>query len=140
MPSPDRRSSTPRRFTVATLAVLTVAAGLLVHRFGSGIQGDIVGDALYAVLIYLLFVFLLPRNARTLPAALSIILCTGIEFLQLTDIPEQVTEAFPPAVLALGAGFDQRDLLVYAFAVIGAMLVDTVISRALRHRTVQRTA
>ncbi|MGY1552325.1 ribosomal maturation YjgA family protein [Microbacterium sp. A588] len=139
MPAPDPRSSTPRRLIVATLAVLTVAVGLIVHELGSGIPGDIAGDALYGVLIYLLFVFLIPRGARSLPAALAIIFCTGIEFLQLTDIPARAAAAFPPAVLVLGAGFDQRDLLVYAFAIIGAMIVDVAISRAMRRRSADRS-
>lgn len=137
MPSPDRRSPTPRRLVVAVLAALTIAAGLIVHTIGSGIPGDIAGDALYAVLIYLIFVLLIPRSARTLPAALAIIFCTGIEFVQLTEIASRVAAAFPPAVLVLGASFDQRDLLVYAFAITGAMLLDAMISRALRMRAAQ---
>jgi len=124
-----QRSSTRRRILVAAAAVLTVCAGLLVNRFGEGIRSDIAGDALYAVLIYLLLVFLFPRAPRTVPAALAIIFCTGIELLQLTDVPSTLTEAFPPAVLAFGASFDQRDLLVYAFAVIAVMMVDVILSR-----------
>lgn len=114
--------------------MLTIAAGLVVHRFGSGIPGDVAGDALYSALIYLVFVFLLPRQAQSLPAALAIIFCTAIEFLQLTELPSTVAAIFPPAALVLGAGFDQRDLLVYAFAVIGVMLLDIMISRMLRSR------
>lgn len=132
MPTRAQRSSVRRRLAVAAIAVLTTAVGLVVHRFGTGIQGDIAGDALYAVLIYLIFVFLLPRRARSLPAAFAIIFCTAIEFLQLTGLPSKLTVIFPPAVLVFGAGFDQRDLLVYAFAVIGAMLLDMVISRLAR--------
>ena len=127
-------SAVRRRLVVVTGAVLTIAAGLLVHSFGSGVAGDVAGDALYAVLIYLLFVFLLPRHARSLPAALAIMFCTAIELLQLTDIPATITSMFAPAALVLGAGFDQRDLLVYAFAVIGVLLVDVAISRSLRSR------
>ncbi|KDA06091.1 hypothetical protein DC31_12800 [Microbacterium sp. CH12i] len=139
MPPTALRSSSRRRLAVAVLAVVTVAAGLIVHRLGTGILGDIAGDALYAVLIYLIFVFLLPRSARSLPAALAIIFCTAIEFLQLTDVPSKLTGMFPPAALVFGAGFDQRDLLVYAFAVIGAMLVDAAISRALQSTPVRHS-
>lgn len=134
MSSAAQRSSTRRRLVVALLAALTLAAGLIAHQVATGILGDIVSDALYAVLIYLLFVFLLPRQARSLPAALAIIFCTGIELLQLTEIPGQVAETFPPAVLVLGAGFDQRDILVYAFAVICAMVLDIAISSMRRRR------
>lgn len=109
------------------------------HRFGSGDLGDMAGDALYAALVYLVFAFLLPRRARSLCGALAIIVCTVIEFLQLTDVSATLTEFFPPAALALGAHFDRRDLLVYAFAVVCAMLLDVVVSRALRRRAAQQS-
>lgn len=110
--------------------------GLFVHRFGEGDRGDIAGDALYAVLIYLLWVFALPRRPRSLVAALAIIFCSAVELLQLTDVPERAAAVFPPAVLILGAEFDQRDLLVYAFTIILVMLIDVAVSRrAIRRRT-----
>ena len=67
----------------------------------------------------------------------AILFCTAVEFLQLTEIPAQATALVPPAALVLGAGFDQRDLLVYAFAVVGAMLLDVLISRLLRRRALR---
>ncbi|MGM7668102.1 DUF2809 domain-containing protein [Microbacterium sp. A93] len=130
-----QRSSTRRRLVVASAAVLTVCAGLLVHRFGTGVQGDIVGDALYAVLIYLVLVFLMPRTPRTVPAALAIIFCTCIELLQLTDVPSTIAAEFPPAALVFGASFDQRDILVYAFAVVAVMLLDVAVTYAARRST-----
>ncbi|WP_194422038.1 DUF2809 domain-containing protein [Microbacterium abyssi] len=138
MPSISARSATRRRITVACLAVLTVAAGLCVHRFGSGILGDVAGDALYATLIYLVVAFILPRRARSLCAALAIVFCSVIELLQLTDAPARMTGLFPPAVLVVGSGFDRRDLLVYAFAVVFVMLLDALISRSLRRRAALR--
>jgi len=117
--------------------VATVIAGLLLHRFASGVIGDVTGDALYALLVYLLIVLMLPRRTRSLCAALAILFCTAVEFLQLTDIPAKATALVPPAALVLGAGFDQRDLLVYAFAVVGAMLLDVLISRLLRRRALR---
>lgn len=129
-----QHSSARRRLAVAVAAALTITAGLLVHRLGSGIQGDIAGDALYGALIYFIFVLLLPRHARSLPAALAIMFCTAIEFLQLTALPSTVTAIFPPAALMFGTGFNQRDLLVYAFAVICVMLLDIAISRIVRPR------
>lgn len=106
-----------------------LVAGLLVHRFVSGDIGDIAGDALYAVLIYLLFAILLVRSSRTLPAALAIIFCTAIEFLQLTDLPRIFALAFPPSALVLGSGFAQRDLLVYPASVLIALIIDAAVSR-----------
>ena len=130
MPPADHRSPTPRRVAVGSIAVVTIAAGLLVHRFGSGLAGDVIGDALYAVLVYLVLVLLAPRAPRRMIAALALILCATVEFLQLTGIPRDAADVFPPAVLVLGAGFDQRDLLVYAAAVVLALLLDAGISRS----------
>ncbi|GAB3634253.1 hypothetical protein GCM10027421_36070 [Microbacterium shaanxiense] len=116
------------------LAVAVLVAGLLVHRFGSGDIGDIAGDALYAVLVYLLFAIVLTRSARSLPAALAIIFCTAVEFLQLTELPRTWALAFPPSALVLGSGFAQRDLLVYPASVLLAMIVDVAVSRRARRR------
>lgn len=133
------RSATRRRTVVAAAAALTLCAGLLAHRFGTGIRGDIAGDALYAVLVYLVLVFLIPRVPRTVPAALAIIFCTAVELLQLTDIPSRLAESFPPAVLVFGATFDQRDILVYSFAVVAVLSVDTAVSRAAGRAALRRT-
>lgn len=130
----SQRSAARRRIALAILAAVIVAGGLCVHRFGSGDIGDVAGDALYAALVYLLFAFLLPRRARSLCAALAIVFCSAIELLQLTEAPARVAQLFPPAALVLGAHFDRRDLLVYAFAVVFTMLLDVVVSRGLRRR------
>ncbi len=105
------------------------------HRYGSGDAGDIVGDALYATLIYLLLALLAPRSPRRLIGALALIFCALVEFLQLTGIPREAATVFPPAALVLGAGFDQRDLLVYAAAVVIVMIIDVALSRATRPRS-----
>lgn len=129
-----RLSPAGRRVALTTAAVIVLVAGLLVHRFGSGDAGDIAGDALYAVFVYLLFAILLARSSRTLPAALAIIFCTVIEFLQLTDLPRTWALAFPPSALVLGSGFAQRDLLVYPASVLLALIVDVAFSRGARRR------
>lgn len=133
-----RASSAGRRVALTAAAVIVLVAGLLVHRFGSGDTGDIAGDALYAVFAYLLFAILLARSSRTLPAALAIIFCTIIEFLQLTDLPRTLAIAFPPSVLVLGSAFAQRDLLVYPASVLLALIVDVAVSRGARRRRSSR--
>jgi hypothetical protein len=133
-----RHSPARRRAALLTAAVVVLAAGLLVHRFGSGDVGDIAGDALYAVFVYLLLATLLAQSSRTLPAALAIIFCTLIEFLQLTDLPRTWELAFPPSALVLGSGFAQRDLLVYPASVLLVLIVDAALSRLSRRRRLQR--
>ncbi|MDP3950804.1 DUF2809 domain-containing protein [Microbacterium sp.] len=137
MTARTRRSPARRRIVLVAVAVAVLVAGLLVHRFGSGEIGDIAGDALYAVLVYLLFAMLLARSSRTLPAALAIIFCTVIEFLQLTDLPRTWALAFPPSALVLGSSFAQRDLLVYPASVLLALIVDAALSRGTRRQRAQ---
>ncbi|MDQ0648900.1 hypothetical protein QFZ53_003096 [Microbacterium natoriense] len=123
---------TRRRTVLAGLAVLVVATGLLVHRFVGGQLGDIAGDALYAVLIYLIAAFALPRSPGMRPALIALVFCTGVELLQLTGLPQVWAAAFPPSALVLGSGFDPRDLVVYALAVIVAAAADALLAKTSR--------
>lgn len=120
-----------RRIVLAVLAATTVGLGLLVHRNSSGALGDITGDALYAVLVYLLAAFVAPRWPRPAVALFAFAVCAGVELLQLTGLPRDWASAFPPIELVLGTGFDLRDIVVYAAAVAAASLADVVLTRAL---------
>jgi hypothetical protein len=126
-------SQLPRRIRLALVAAATVGLGLLVHRAGDGVLGDIAGDALYALLIYLLCAIVAPWARRPIVAGIALTICIAVELLQLTRLPRDLAAVFPPAELALGSGFDTRDLVVYAAAVSAAFLVDTVLARALTH-------
>lgn len=132
MTDPALRSPARRRLLLSGIAVLVVVGGLWVHRLGTGTAGDVAGDALYAVLVYLLFAILLARSPRTLPAALAIIFCTAVEFLQLTDLPHTWAQALPALALVFGSGFDQRDLLVYPASVLVVLIIDVAVSRLAR--------
>ncbi|KJQ55978.1 ribosomal maturation YjgA family protein [Microbacterium sp. SA39] len=122
-------ASTRRRVAIALLAAATVGLGLLVHRGVDGAVGDIAGDALYAVLIYLLLALVVPRAPRAAVAALAFVICGGIELLQLTGLPREWAAVFPPIELVLGSGFDPRDIVVYAVAVAAASFIDITVSR-----------
>jgi MFS superfamily sulfate permease-like transporter len=119
-----------RRVTLAALAVATVGIGLLVHRSVSGRVGDVAGDALYAVLIYLLAALVAPRWPRPAVAIVAFVFCAGVELLQLTGLPHEWASVFPPIRLVLGSGFDVRDLAVYAGAAAVAAVIDVVVTRA----------
>ena len=123
---------TTLRIALASLIAVTVGAGLLVHRFGDGPAGDIAGDALYAVMIYLLTAFIFPSAPAVRRALVAVVVCFGIELLQLTGLPRAWSSVFPPAQLVFGSGFDPRDLVVYASAILIAMLVEVLIGRMLR--------
>lgn len=130
------RATRQRRWVAAALAVVLVAVGLAVHVWApSSAASDIAGDALYAVMAYLLVVFVAPRAPSWAVALVAIAWCTAVELLQLTDLPAQWGAAFLPARLVFGSAFDARDLVVYAVAVVAAAGVDAaarLVSRPTR--------
>lgn len=129
-------SSPPARRTVAIvcLVVLVVAGGAVHFLLADAAATDIAGDALYAAAAYLAVVILGPRLRPIAAGAIAAAWCVAIELFQLTGIPLAVGEAFPPALLVLGAGFDPRDLLVYLAAIGACTLVDAASSSAVRRR------
>jgi len=110
---------------VAAVAVVVVVAGLLV---GS----NPVGDALYAVLVYVLVVFVAPSMAAARAAALAFGVCAAIELLQLTGFPAAVVDVVPVARYVLGTTFHAPDLLAYAVGVAVAAVTDVLVRRRRR--------
>lgn len=127
---------TPARRRLVALAalVVVVAAGLFVAKvLPSSATTDIAGDALYAVAVYTGLVLLLPRVRRVILAVAATGWCVFVELLQLSGLPVALAERVPPIALVLGTGFDARDLVVYASAVLVAAAADAAVSsRALR--------
>lgn len=120
------------RLIIALLAVATVAAGLAVHLLApAGMVSDALGDALYAVLIVLVVLFVAPRAQRWLAATIALGWCFGVELLQLTPLPAQWSASAPALRLILGTGFSAWDLLWYAAGVAVAISVAVAI-QALR--------
>lgn len=120
-----------RRVVAAVAAAIMVAAGLAVHRFApDGAPSDIAGDALYALLVYLLAVAVVPRRAVWVPAIAAWVWCTVIELFQLTGLPLAWGAGFPPIMLVLGAVFDARDLVIYTVTVLAAATVDRLSGAA----------
>nr|WP_269211956.1 DUF2809 domain-containing protein [Zhihengliuella flava] len=89
-----------------------------------GSVGDVAGGALYAVLIYLLVAFVVPRWRPAALGAAALASCFAVEFFQLTPVPSTLAEWFPPIALVLGSSFVWADLLAYAAGVVAAGLVD----------------
>ena len=110
---------------VAAVAVVVVVAGLLV---GS----NPVGDALYAVLVYVLVVLVAPSLAAARAAPLAFGACAAIELLQLTGFPAAVVDVVPAARYVLGTTFHAPDLLAYAVGVAVAAVTDVLVRRRRR--------
>lgn len=123
-------STRARRWGAVAAAVVVVAAGLVVHGILPDTDAtDIAGDALYAVLVYVLVVAVAPRAQPVAAAAIAGGWCIAIELLQLSDVPARAAEVFPPAVLVLGTVFDARDLVIYVVAVVIAGALDAMMRR-----------
>jgi hypothetical protein len=132
-PAEGRRIRDPRsRGRTAVAAVLVVAAGLVVHAVVPGFVGDFTGDVLYAVLVYLLAAFLLPRTPAIVPAAIAVAVSCLIEVWQLTGGPADLAAAFPPARFVVGTTFSALDLLGYALGAVVGALADPLLLRQRR--------
>ena len=125
-----------RRVAAASVLAAVIVAGLLVHtQLADTAATDIAGDALYAAAAYAGVVLLLPRLPVMGVAGLAAGWCVAVEVFQLTGLPLQWAESFPPGVLLLGTVFDGRDLAVYVVTVAAAAGIDALLSsrrRALR--------
>lgn len=108
-----------RRGWLLVAAALTVTVGLATHFLGGDPLADFAGDALYAVLVYLVLAFVFPRTSVLVVGLITLGICTLIELFQLTGLPAVWAESLWPIRLVLGAGFDPLDLVAYA---VGAAL------------------
>jgi hypothetical protein len=117
------------RSAAVGIAAGVVVLGLAVHFTLSGPVADFVADALYAVLMYTVVIFVLPRIRPIMAAGIAYALCVVIELAQVTDGPAALAAAFPPARLILGTTFAPVDLVAYAVGAAVALVVDMVMRK-----------
>jgi len=126
-------SATKRRLIYVLLIVLVVLLGLLSRRL-SGIP-LMVGDLLWAVMMFLIIRFLLIDQHWKKVALLSLFTCYAVELSQLyhaawiDDIRNTLLGS-----LVLGHGFLWRDLLAYTLGVGFAALLSSFLEGAARSR------
>ena len=117
-----------RRLRSATLAVTAIFVGLAVHRAGFGLNPvvrDMLGDALWATMIFYLLGVLLPQVRLQTRFAAALAICAGVEASQLYHHPGlDALRATRLGHLGLGNGFDARDLLSYALGAAAAALLE----------------
>ncbi|WP_223145052.1 DUF2809 domain-containing protein [Actinotalea subterranea] len=111
-----------RRARLAVALLVTVALGLATTRL-KGTAPDLLGDGLYAVLVYLLLALVAPRvRPRTLGAG-AFAWCAAVELAQLTSVPAELVDAWAPFRYLLGTTFAPVDLVAYlAGAALAAVL------------------
>jgi len=125
----------PRWLRVRTryfaLAVGTILLGLAVHLRGgalSPVVRDILGDALWAAMAAWWIAAVAPAIGLSWRATMALAFCFAIEFGQLVHVPALDTlRRTTVGHLALGSGFDPRDLASYAAGVRAAVLVERLM-------------
>lgn len=120
--------SRARRSWLLILVAVVIAAGLTTHLVGGGPMTDFAGDALYAVMIYLVIAFAFPRASVLVVGFSALAVCAAIEIFQLTGLPATWAESFWPIRLVLGVGFDALDLIAYAVGAVLATLCDLALT------------
>jgi hypothetical protein len=118
-----------RRIQHAALAAAAVIVGLVVHRVGLGLNPvlrDMLGDALWAFMIFHLLAVLFPSARRWVHIAAALALCFSVETSQRYHAPwlDELRSTLP-GHLVLGSGFDPRDFLSYALGVLAAVCLAT---------------
>ncbi len=125
---PDRIAG--RRIAYLGLAATTIAAGLWVH-FGAKMLGadarDMLGDALWAVMIVWLISAIAPRAQLLTRSGVALAICVAVEFSQLVHTSSiDALRSSTIGHLVLGSGFNPRDLVAYAIGVAAAMLLERI--------------
>jgi hypothetical protein len=129
------------RLWYLALAIGTIELGLFVHVRGtalSAVARDMLGDALWAVMILWCVSVVAPSARPMTRAAVALALCWAVEASQLYHAPTvDALRATTAGHLVLGSGFDPRDLAAYAAGVLTAALLEAAVSR---RRGTSRTA
>jgi hypothetical protein len=114
--------------------LMSIVLGLSIRTLSDAAWTGPAGDGLYAVLIYILVAILIPSKSKVLIGAATLVVCVMIELLQLTGLPAELGESWPPLRLVLGTTFGTADLLAYAGGAAVAYAADriaaTVVNRA----------
>lgn len=109
-------------YLAASIAVIALGITSRLIVTGSILWDKYLGDALYAVLIYLILALWRPRDAIWPRAAVSFLLAFTVELFQLTGIPAGLIASENLAVklfgIALGAHFRWWDVLAYAVGIV----------------------
>lgn len=129
----DAPSSPPtrHRLVFALLAAGTIALGLHLQRHRGQLPvdvADILGDGLWAVMLYWLVAMVLPALTDWHRAIVAIAGCWAMELSQLSRSPMLASlRRTTLGHLALGSDFDGGDLIVYPCGVALALLLERIV-------------
>lgn len=116
------------------LIILTIITGLLVRKFDylfPDLINTYAGDALWALMIYLMAGFLLPKHNALQIAFISLIFCFTIEASQLYHAEWiDSIRANKLGALVLGSGFLWTDMVAYNLGVGFAGTLELIIYKS----------
>ena len=111
-----------------TLAIATIALGLVVHLHGSALGAagqDFAGDTLWASMIVWWIGVLAPEARLSVRSVVALAICFVVETSQLYHTPTlDAIRGTTLGHLVLGSGFDPRDLVAYTVGVLAAAIVE----------------
>ena len=132
------------RLGFAALALGTIAVGLFVHWRGTLLPAalrDVLGDALWAMMIAWWIGAMAPNTRATPRAGLALAICWTVEVSQLYHTPLlDRWRLTTPGELILGSGFDPRDLGAYTLGILAAMIFELTVRRRNRRALRSRKA
>ncbi len=135
----DARAVRTIRLRYLCLALLTIVAGLLVHRGSLPLTPrarDAAGDALWAMMMVWGMGVLWPAMPPFRRGGLALGICVIVEYSQRYHAPWlDAVRATTAGRLVLGSGFDARDLAAYAAGVSVAVLLHRLASDGNDRRT-----
>lgn len=117
-----------RRLALVIAATDVAILGLVIHFFIPGDLANLVSDALYTMLVYLVLALILPMASRHWLALAAFTLSAVIELSQLTGVPAQLAVGFPPSRLVFGTTFAALDLVAYAAGAAVVYFADKMLS------------
>jgi len=114
----------------AVAAAATVALGVVAKLAVPGLAGDLLGSALYTVLLALLLALVAPRLPALVTTGAATVASVGVELLQLTGLPAAASATVSPAAWVLGSTFTPTDLLGYLAGGVAGLVLLRVLRRA----------
>ncbi len=114
-----------RRNHALVLLPLVISLGLASRRWpiGFALYDDALGDALYAVMVYLVLTIAVPAQRPFALAIVAATLCLAIELFKLTGLP-RTWQSSALSRLLFGTTFGWHNLVRYAGGILCVALLD----------------
>jgi hypothetical protein len=132
-----KNKSSKLRIIYTVAVAITILLGLASRKFPQHLPFFITenaGDALWAMMVYFGFRFLLVKQPRLIAVMLSLLFSFSIEFSQLyqADWINHIRDTRLGALI-LGRGFLAVDLARYAVGILFAAGLEKVLSKMIKH-------